>query len=206
MGSKRARGLQQRSTQGQMHDEFNAKSTCYYVKICSVFLCRGVLTRAVATRQECYSQLPGGLTILGGLTPVHCTVPSSCHLYPTWHGTASIWLVLWVGRTETVLVSAEARGIIAVFQKRCFRSALKMDAPPVRKGLMQHWPLLTTTILEHARNVYSKKLVVTNCVEGGVHRYDTHTLFRLLVSARSSYIYEIWSNMVRRAFLQVYIW
>ena len=53
MGSKRARGLQQRPTQGQMHDEFNAKSTCYYVKIiCSVFLCRGVLTRAVATRQE----------------------------------------------------------------------------------------------------------------------------------------------------------
>ena len=27
MGSKRARGLQQRSTQGQMHDIFNAKST-----------------------------------------------------------------------------------------------------------------------------------------------------------------------------------
>ena len=36
-----------------MHDQFNAKSTCYYnVKICSVFLCRGVFTRAVATRQE----------------------------------------------------------------------------------------------------------------------------------------------------------
>ena len=41
-----------------------------------------------------------------------------------------------------------------------------------RKGLMQRWPLLTSTILRHARTVHAGRQVVSATVEGGLHRYD----------------------------------
>jgi len=40
-----------------------------------------------------------------------------------------------------------------------------------RKGLMQRWPLLTSTILRHARTVHAGRQVVSATVEGGLHRY-----------------------------------
>src|SRR5210317_30535 len=38
-------------------------------------------------------------------------------------------------------------------------------------GLMQDHPLLITSIFEHATKNYSKQLIVSNTIEGGIHRY-----------------------------------
>ena len=38
-------------------------------------------------------------------------------------------------------------------------------------GLMQGHPLLISTIFEHATKNYSKQEIVSNTIEGGIHRY-----------------------------------
>ena len=38
-------------------------------------------------------------------------------------------------------------------------------------GLMQDHPLLISTIFEHATKNFSKQEIVSNTVEGGIHRY-----------------------------------
>mmetsp|Transcript_41489 Transcript_41489/g.77752 ORF Transcript_41489/g.77752 Transcript_41489/m.77752 type:complete len:556 (+) Transcript_41489:134-1801(+) len=42
---------------------------------------------------------------------------------------------------------------------------------PPRTGLMQDWPLLTSTILRHASLVHGKRALVSRTVEGNLHRY-----------------------------------
>ena len=39
-------------------------------------------------------------------------------------------------------------------------------------GLMQDHPLLISSIFEHAVNNYGKQEIVSNTVEGGIHRYN----------------------------------
>lgn len=46
-----------------------------------------------------------------------------------------------------------------------------MAGGATREGLMQRWPLLTTSILRHARTVHAGRQVVSATVEGGLHRY-----------------------------------
>ena len=43
-------------------------------------------------------------------------------------------------------------------------------------GLMQDHPLLISSIFEHAVRNYGKQEIVSNTVEGGIHRYR---LFKL---------------------------
>ena len=39
-------------------------------------------------------------------------------------------------------------------------------------GLMQDHPLLISNIFEHAINSYSDQLIISNTVEGGIHKYS----------------------------------
>ena len=39
------------------------------------------------------------------------------------------------------------------------------------KGLMQDHPLLISSIFEHAVNNYPTQEIVSNSVEGGIHKY-----------------------------------
>ncbi|HEY3786052.1 MAG TPA: long-chain fatty acid--CoA ligase [Steroidobacteraceae bacterium] len=45
-------------------------------------------------------------------------------------------------------------------------------------GLMQHWPLTTTTILEHAKREHGGREVVTRSIEGDIRRYGYADLHR----------------------------
>jgi len=41
---------------------------------------------------------------------------------------------------------------------------------------MQNWPLTTSSVLRHASTVHGHREIVTNTVEGGLHRYTYHEL------------------------------
>ena len=46
------------------------------------------------------------------------------------------------------------------------------------KGLMQDWPLLVSTILDHANEWHGEREVVTRTVEGPIHRCTYADLYR----------------------------
>jgi fatty-acyl-CoA synthase len=45
------------------------------------------------------------------------------------------------------------------------------------KGLMQNWPLLVPTILDHAKRWHGEQEIVTRTVEGAIHRYTYADLY-----------------------------
>ncbi len=54
------------------------------------------------------------------------------------------------------------------------------------KGLMQDWPLLASTILDHANNNHAEREIVTRTIEGPLHRYtyaDLHSRARRVAKA-----------------------
>src|SRR5579863_8788340 len=54
------------------------------------------------------------------------------------------------------------------------------------RGLMQDWPLVIPSILDHARREHEHREIVTRAVEGGIRRYDyrqLHTRARRVADA-----------------------
>ena len=81
------------------------------------------------------------------------------------------------------------------------------------RGLMQDWPLLVHTILDHAAGWHGSREIVSRTVEGAVHRYsycDLDRRARMLASAVSKHLGiglgDVIATMAWNGYRHVEIW